>query len=232
MKNGYQFSLDRMVLPITPSSLNISFGSKNETVDLINGDEINILKSPSLVEIEFEARFPMRDYPYSKSWVAFDVYYQKILELKESKQPFYFHVLRETPNGIPTWDTEVLVSLEEFEIDEDAEEGDDVLITFNLKQYKSYGTKVLKVKNNQIQPSPTESKSDRVTKQVTQTSYTIKSGDTLWGIAKKHYGDGSKWTTIYNANKTIIEEDAKKHGKASSSNGHWIWPGLTILLPT
>lgn len=63
------------------------------------------------------------------------------------------------------------------------------------------------------------------------TSYTIKSGDTLWGIATKFYGAGSKWQTIYNANKDIIESTAKSRGYRSSNNGWWIFPGVTIKIP-
>jgi glycosyltransferase involved in cell wall biosynthesis len=32
-------------------------------------------------------------------------------------------------------------------------------------------------------------------------------------------------------NKKIIEETATKHGKKSSSNGHWIYPGTKLLIP-
>ena len=63
-------------------------------------------------------------------------------------------------------------------------------------------------------------------------SYTIKSGDTLWAIAYKFYGSGTKWGTIYNANKDIIEKTAKQHGKSSSENGHWIYPGVTLTIPS
>ena len=67
-------------------------------------------------------------------------------------------------------------------------------------------------------------------------SYTIKSGDTLWGISYKFYGSGSKWKTIYNANKDIIEKTAKARWKAAginrdSQNGHWIFPGVVITIP-
>lgn len=31
-------------------------------------------------------------------------------------------------------------------------------------------------------------------------TYTVAHGDTLWGIAQKFYGDGSKWHKIYDAN--------------------------------
>lgn len=36
-----------------------------------------------------------------------------------------------------------------------------------------------------------------------ETIYTVKSGDTLWGIAEKFYGDGSKFPKIFEANKSI-----------------------------
>lgn len=63
------------------------------------------------------------------------------------------------------------------------------------------------------------------------TKYTVKSGDTLWAIAKKYYGNGAKYTTIYNANKSTIEAAAKAHGKSSSDKGHWIYPGTVLTIP-
>lgn len=63
------------------------------------------------------------------------------------------------------------------------------------------------------------------------TSYTIKPGDTLWGIAQRFLGKGSLWQTIYTSNKSIIEQTAKKYGKGSSNNGWWIFPGITLTIP-
>ena len=36
-------------------------------------------------------------------------------------------------------------------------------------------------------------------------SYSVKPGDTLWGIAVKTYGDGRLWTRIYEANRDVME---------------------------
>lgn len=62
-------------------------------------------------------------------------------------------------------------------------------------------------------------------------TYTIVSGDTLWKISTKELGSGAKYMQIYNANKSVIESTAKSHGKSSSSNGHWIWPGTVLTIP-
>ena len=228
MYNGYEFYMAGMKLPIAPPSLQIEVGSKNEVVDLINEGEINILKSPSLVSISFEARFPMRTYPYAPNVNDFDTYYTIIKNLKENKVPFDFIVARATPNGIPTWDTNLKMALESFTFKENWDEGDDVLIDFQLKQYKPYGTKTANVQQEIIE-MPEET--TRVEQTVEQQTYTVKSGDTLYDIAKRMYGDGSKWVAIYEANKDVIEAAAKAHGKGSSSNGHWIWAGTELVLP-
>ncbi len=63
------------------------------------------------------------------------------------------------------------------------------------------------------------------------TQYTIVSGDTLWGIAKKFLGKGVRYVEIYDLNKDVIEAAAKTHGKSNSSNGHWIWAGTVLTIP-
>jgi len=65
----------------------------------------------------------------------------------------------------------------------------------------------------------------------TKTTYKIKKGDTLWKIAKKYMGAGSKWKKIYTANKSIIEKTAKKRGYKSSNNGKRLFAGTKITIP-
>ena len=50
--------------------------------------------------------------------------------------------------------------------------------------------------------------------------YTVTSGDSLSAIAQRFYGDASKWTEIYDANKSVI-----------GSNPNMIQVGQTFTIP-
>lgn len=236
---GYEFYFningDRLTLPITPSELSINIGTNNKVVNLINDGDINVLKNPSLVEIEFDARFPMRKYPYSREGLNFEEYQNKFVEVMTEKLPITFNVIRTTPSGKGTWGTTIKASIESFSTNESADEGDDVIASFKLKQYKEYSVKTIQIPTKNNQPPTTSSaeapREDNSKSNQTKT-HPIKSGDTLWGIAKLYYENGALWNKIYDANKNLIEEVANKHrnGKGSS-NGHWIYPGTVLTIP-
>jgi hypothetical protein len=228
----FQTSSGLLTFPITPGELTIKTGSNNKVVSLINEGDINILKSPSLTEVEFTARFPMRKYPYSRQASDFETYLTVFNELKEDKESFRFIVARTTPTGKKTWDTNLLVALEDVEVNEDADEGDDVLVTFSLKEYKHYG--VVRLVSAKAKPKTTSTSNkprDDGNKAAKPKDYVVQKGDCLWNIAKAKYGDGSLWTKIYEANKTKINDVAKSRGLGDSSNGHWIFEGTELVIP-
>lgn len=232
--HGYTFYFvdgsDMLTFPITPGELTYKQGSNNKTITLIDEGDINVLKSPSLFELEFDARFPMRKYPYSREVGDFQAYFDKFESLKEDKKPFKFIVIRNTlGSGKRSWETNLKVALEDFEVQEKADEGDDVIITFKLKQYKDYGVKTIRNSYSNTNTTSTSNR-HRGHKEVTSSVYTVKSGDCLWNISKAAYGTANKWKDIYSDNKSAIEADAKKHGRKSSSNGHWIYPGLKLTI--
>ena len=49
--------------------------------------------------------------------------------------------------------------------------------------------------------------------------HTVVKGDTLWAISEKAYGDGSKYMTIFEANKPMLSHPDK------------IYPGQTLRIP-
>lgn len=72
-------------------------------------------------------------------------------------------------------------------------------------------------------PALTQSSSQSSTQ-----AYEVQSGDTLEKIAAKH---NTTAAAIYEANRDVIEETAKQHGKSSSNSGWWIWPGEVLQIP-
>lgn len=102
-------------------------------------------------------------------------------------------------------------------------------ITFVEKRpLKIYTTK--EKKNTRKKKTKSRNEAEQA-QESADSSYVVKSGDTLWGISQAHYGTGAQWTKIYDANAGTIEDAARQHGKSSSDHGHWIYPGTTLTLP-
>ncbi|MFL8634784.1 peptidoglycan-binding protein, partial [Clostridioides difficile] len=140
---AYDFYLDGVQLPITPGKLEIKTTNKNKTVDLINDGEVNILKTPGLSEISFEAEFTHNKLPFCRGQFRDVQFFLSKLELlKTDCKPFQFIVSRELGNKV-LFNTNMKVSLEEYNIVEDAENGSDTKVAIKLKQYRDYSTKKL-----------------------------------------------------------------------------------------
>lgn len=52
-----------------------------------------------------------------------------------------------------------------------------------------------------------------------QRIHVVVRGDTLWGIAKRFYGNGALWPRLYDANRNQIRDP------------HWIYPGQRFVVP-
>ena len=61
----YQVFLGYLPLPIAPSRINTVVNGKNETIELLNGQEVNIIKPTGLTEISFEFLIPHQGYPFA-----------------------------------------------------------------------------------------------------------------------------------------------------------------------
>ena len=232
----YQFYLDGVLLPVAPSSLTIKVENQNKTVPLVNESQINILKQPGLTKISFGALLPNQSYPFAQYRDGFQpaqYFMDKLERLKTGCRPFEFLLLRTTDNGNQlTASQPMLVSLEGYELTEDADKyGFDMFAKIDLLQYRPYKTKEIKFQQKQSQTTATvKTKRDPPTKLAPKT-YTVVKGDNLWDIARKKLGNGSRSAEIYRLNKDVIEAAAKKYGRASSSNGWWIYPGTILRLP-
>ena len=229
---AYDFYLDGVQLPIPPPKLEIKVTNKNKIVDLINTGEVNILKKEGLSEISFEAEFTHNKLPfYRGAFRDVQFFLSKLELLKTDCKPFQFIVSRELGNKV-LFNTNIKVSLEEYAISEDAENGSDTKVAIKLKQYRDYSTKKLVLappKNETDRPNvkiePKRVDSVNATNTKTKT-YTVKAGDSLWSICQKQLGNGSLYKKVYELNKTMMD----KANKGKKVPKYTIYKGQVLRL--
>lgn len=220
----YRFYLDGTRLPVTPEKLELKIKNQNKTLTLINEGEVNVLRDAGLTDISFEARLPQQKYPFSSGSADASGYLEKFEAIKTKKKKARFMVTRTGPGGKLAFDTNMTVSLEEYTITEEADEGFDVLVTLKLKQYRDYGVKTVKVKEQKpaqvTTQRPTESAPEAAT-------HKVVAGDCLWNIAQKYLGDGSRYKEVYELNKGVIDKGNRGTGNPTFT----IYPNQVFRLP-
>jgi len=232
----YQFWIQGVLLPVTPSAVTIKFGNQNKTFTLINEGQINILKPPGLSKISFNALLPNQQYSfgqYPEGYRSASYYMEHLEKLKNECKPFIFTLFRiDDTNKQLAQSTPMRVSLEKCQFSEDAEKyGTDIMAQIELLQFRAFQTKTLTFKKEEKKTTATVTEKRETESKPKEETYTVVQGDCLWSIAKRKLGNGSREKEIYALNKDVIEAAAKKYGRSSSSNGHWIYPGTTLRLP-
>lgn len=237
----YKIYLGDVIFPVAPSSIEIKISNKNKTVILINENEVNFLRNPGLTNIRFDLLLPNVKYPFAEYPSGFkDAYYylDYIKKLKVNKKPFMFRIGRYLPTGTIYSDRSIKVSLEEYTIKDDANNGFDIVVSLQLKQYRDFGTRLPKITfiprpaQNSIKtssnsttedliPTISDIKAPRQTENSPEPEKVInisfKEDMSTMEIAKMFYGDIDKYVDIEDINDNIVM--------------HYVLAGNTIKLP-
>ncbi|EIS9472654.1 LysM peptidoglycan-binding domain-containing protein [Clostridioides difficile] len=204
--------------PVNPfDSLSIKKEKRFETVDIVNLGEFDIKKEGEKIrEISFKTFLPFQ----------YDASYCRYSELKnpievvamiekwvDQAEPLRLIITGFGYNG--------LVTISSFSNTQIAgrEEDRDIEITFRTYRELKIETLKKETKSN----AKTDLKDNRPNTQSSSKTYTVTSTDTLWSIAKKFLGKGSRWPEIYN-----IPENKKVIGK----NPNVIKKGQKLVIPS
>lgn len=209
-------------IPWLPEEISYSSGDAAKvSYDIMNRGEVAVPTGSGLATVSWESEFPGEyrtdDSMLRGSWKDPKTYHNTMQDWLEKGTPLTILV-----TGYPI---NLDVILDQYSAKAAGGFGD-----------MSYEVSFLEDRDLTITTSKvTKSSTTKRTAKET-TTYTVKKGDTLWSIAKRFLGDGSKWGTIYSSNKEIIESTAKKQWKAAginrdSQNGHWIFPGTKLKIP-
>lgn len=137
----YKFYLGKVKVP-TPGKLEIKVKSANKVIRLATDGEMNLIRQPGLSEFKFKILLPMIG-----SEKGPDFYLKYLEGLMSSGKPFQF-IINRTDGYTKEFFSEKLelvgntaVTLESFDVIEDANNGDDIEVGVVLKKYVHYGTK-------------------------------------------------------------------------------------------
>ncbi len=202
----YLCYMNGILMPVAPSKISTKIKNKNRTITLINEGEANILKSAGLQEISFNMMIPAYKYPFALYLGGIFLpisYYLEILEkLKNDRKPFQLIIIREGILGSLGFDTNLKVSLEDYQILEDAGNGRDISVSVKLKQYQEKVNTAVRVVATALGGTKyILGKVRDTSSKVAEKTYKVKEGDTLYTIAKKELGNGEKYRELVTLNK-------------------------------
>lgn len=215
-KTGDDVSL---IIPVNPEKISYKGAGRFQEYDIINLGTAKVPNGKDLTYVSWESFFPG------------DI-------LKEERYVHDYRKAKDLHNRIESWRTKgtklkltitgtpinLFVYIENYEASWEGANGS-IYYTIEFSGALDVTVETVKKKKGKTTGNNRTSKNTKAKK------YTVKKGDCLWNISKKFYKDATKWRKIYNANKSVIEKTAKKYGRKSSSNGHWIYPGTCLKIP-
>ena len=204
---------DKIMLPVNPESFAFTEKHNNTSVNVNSIGEVNLLGKRDLKTGTISSHFPKRDRNYANNSgrQAPYTYINKLLSWKSSGKPVQLIITGTKIN--------FQVTIETLKYGEQDGTGD-VYYDLTLKEYRAVEIKKTKLKKTKKKKTTKKkSKPKRPAAKKKTETYTVKSGDCLWNIAKRFYGNGAQYTKIYNANRGKIK------------NPNLIYPGQVLTIP-
>ncbi len=210
---------DQILFPVAPASITIKTGNSNQVVELVSLGQVNLMKKIGLREISFTVLLPYRKRGYMLTEKGVlpppYEYLEKIRQMKESCLPVTLLICRQLADGSRLFDENIDMCIEEYRVTEQAGEQGDFWLEIHLKEYRKIQSTVYQLSENDGSVTLKEEAQNSSSRQ-TEKTYTVKSGDSLWLIAKTQLGDGSLYRKL-----------AEQNG---ITNPNLIYPGQVLVL--
>ena len=197
---GYIFYIDKVLLPVAPSSVTVTHKNMNNVINLINDAEFNMLKQEGLQEISFKFMLPSQRYPFAR-YLGFyqrpSYYLNKLKNLKKRAKPFQLIIIRKDPNaGRADFSTNLKVSIEDFSVEEDAGEGMDVYVDIKFKEFIDPRPKQYIKNADGTMSIQNQRWTDKVESRIKEMKY----GDKIWQIIRNETGGLDQLQTVIEVN--------------------------------
>lgn len=181
-KQGYE-----VTLPVTPESYEITNGIKVEKININSIGEVNFAGNETLSSIKINCCFPAKAHPYENGEHIRPEYFVQCLDNWRMVR----RVLRFVISGTIVNESVIVSSISYGERDGTG----DIHATITLEKYRYLQPQVVAVSENSTRPPAAPEPSSNVLRE-----HTVVSGDTLYYIARKYYGNGSYYQKLADFN--------------------------------
>ena len=190
---------NKIQLPVNPSEFMLTQGTELKSVNINSLGEAVMIGNLNLSTISLSGFFPARRYDFAvvrKPKKPYE-YVKKVQEFRKSKKPVTLIITKTTIN------TKMVI--ESFEYGERDGTGD-VYYTIAFKQYRELKV----VKKNTTKKKKKKNNTRSGTAKAVPKTYYASPGACLYKIAKKVYGDKSKYKILIKKNKLRASEKKSK----------------------
>ena len=203
--------------PVTPSEVICETFASINTESVNDLGEVSLFSGVGLKSIPIDSFFPNKDYSFC-TYSNIEKPYELVrkLETWQNNGTKLRYIVTDTYTNIP-------VMINSFTYQEQDGTGD-VYFNLSLVEYKE-------IKLNKTSSSDNSNSNNNATNRPTENApkpngenktHKVVKGDSLWSIAQKYYGDGSKYPKIKEANKS-------KYPSLSKNN--IIYTNMELVVP-
>ena len=204
--------LGELELPVAPERFDASAETGREIAELDGLGEVSLHKPLKLRSFRFGGIFPGQDYGFVTAGqrIAPDAYISSIEQMADQKEPVRLVI----SGGAKPFS--MLVTVENFQWSLQAGEDNDIYYELELREFRDFGKAAI-VNSGSFAASSSSGENTPSKNPSAPTVYTVRKGDTLWAIAKKYLGDGSRYPELASLN--------------GISNPNLIFPGQQVRIP-
>ncbi len=195
----------KLHFPVNPQEVNIRREKKFETVNILSLGEIDFPQGEKVKEITFSSFFPKE---YDMSYCR----YEPVPDPQIAMNQLNTWMVDKKPVQLIITDTavNVFVLVSSHVSTFRGGEPGDVYFDLTCRTWREV----------KIRTAADTSPSQRTDLKPVPKTYVVKSGDSLWKIAKLNLGSGSRLDEIYELNKDLIGPDPNQ-----------IYPGQELVMP-
>lgn len=192
-------------IPVNPAELIVKEAGQGSTYNIVGGSEINVIQARKLTEISFESFFPSQQYPFvTNELLTIPEYLAYIDKWMESKRPIrfiYSGISYDPSSAVAPQEVAINmpVTIEDFEWRPMAG-SNDIEYSISFKRYVFYAAIQTKVEQTATTTTVKKSATKRPNEKATPKTVKVAAGDSLWAIAQKQLGDGSRYKEIQKLN--------------------------------